>query len=309
MPSASEIREHVDAETERRNRLSVPAFAGGFLYLLSAIVIASTINAAPTVGLLQGLAPAISGVASPSVSPRTPWVKFISHRTLALVAGGALAAVALVVLTLILLLLANATQFRRPQSLRATRPLLIIGGVGLAAVSIGHEVISAIETHNFAVGHDHSNHAVEQALVTGTANDLVDYIELLAGLALLVGMIATMVNAIRVGLVPRWMGMVGMLAAVLIFLPDTGAELQVIPAFWIVMMGILFLGRWHSGDPPAWAAGESRPWPPRGGAQARVRPAPSAAVAGGAGTVTPAPVQPTTGGSSRKRRRKRGARG
>ena len=27
------------------------------------------------------------------------------------------------------------------------------------------------------------------------------------------------------------------------------------------MMGILFMGRWPNGDPPAWAAGEARPWP------------------------------------------------
>jgi hypothetical protein len=307
MPSASEIREQVAAESERRNRLAVPAFAGGFVYLLSAIVIASTINSAPTVGLLEGLAPAISGDASPSVSPRAPWVRYVSHHSLALIAGGALAAVALVVLTLILLLLANATRFRRPKSLAATRPLLLVGGLGLAFVSIGHEVVSAIETHNFVVGNDHSNHAVERALVTGTANNLVDYVELLAGLALVVGMIATMVNAIRVGLIPRWLGMVGMLAAVLIFLPETGAELQVIPAFWIVMIGVLFLGRWNSGDPPAWAAGEARPWPPRGAPRTGGTRA-VAAGAAGAAAATPAPVQPTSGASSGKRRRKRGAR-
>ena len=38
----------------------MPAFAGGVLYLLSAIIIASTLNGAPTVGLLQGLAPALA---------------------------------------------------------------------------------------------------------------------------------------------------------------------------------------------------------------------------------------------------------
>jgi hypothetical protein len=307
MPSASDIREHVAGETERRNRLAVPAFAGGFVYLLSAIVIASTTSSAPSVGLLQGIAPAISGVANPAVSPRAPWVKYISHHALALVAGGALASVALVVLTLILRLLDSATRFRRPKSWGAARPLVIGGGLGLAVVSIGHEIVTAIETHNFAVGHNHSTHAVEQALVTGAANSAVAYIELLAGLSLVIGMIATMVNAIRVGLVPRWLGMVGMLAALLIFVPGTGAEVQVIPAFWIVMVGILFLGRWNSGDPPAWASGEARPWPPRGGVRAGAgSPVASAA---GAVAVAPVPMQPASGGSSRKRRRKRGARG
>ena len=48
---------------------SVPAFAGGFLYLLSAIIISSTLPGAPTVGVVQGLTPALEGVANPAVSP------------------------------------------------------------------------------------------------------------------------------------------------------------------------------------------------------------------------------------------------
>src|SRR5580692_7310026 len=305
MPSAGDISMQVAAETERRNRLAVPAFAGGFLYLLSAIIISSTINGAPSVGLLEGLTPALSGVASPAVSPRTPWVKFISHHAFALVAGGVLSAIALTMLTLILLLLSGATSFRRPQSWRAARPLILFGGIGLILTSVGHEVVTAIETHRFAVGHDHSNHAVEQALLTSTTNGVVGYIELLAGLAFVAGMIGTAINAMRVGLVPRWMGFLGVFTALLIFLPDISAELQVIPSFWMVMMGILLLGRWPkpTGDPPAWAAGVAIPWPPRGG---RVGGAQPAAAAAGAG-ATPAPVAPASGGSSRKRR-KRGAR-
>jgi hypothetical protein len=307
MPSASDISTQVAAETERRNRLAVPAFAGGFLYLLSAIIITSTVNAAPSVGLLEGLAPALSGVASPAVSPRAPWVKFISRHAFALVAGGVLSAIALTTLMLILLVLAGATSFRRPQSWRVARPLILVGGIGLVVTSVGHEVVTAIETHNFAVGHDHSNHAVEHALLTSTANGVVGYIELLAGLAFVAGMIATVVNAMRVGLIPRWMGILGGFTALLIFLPDISAELQVIPSFWMVMMGILLLGRWPqpTGDPPAWAAGVAVPWPPRGGGRmGAARPAASTA---GGGAV-PAPVAPASGGSSRKRR-KRGARG
>jgi hypothetical protein len=305
MPSAGEIREQVAIESERRNRLGVPAFAGGFLYLISAIIISETLNGAPTVGLLQGLAPALSGVANPAVSPRVPEVKFVSHHAFALIAGSALASAAVVLLTLILLLLVAATSFRRPQIWRPTRPLVLLGGIAVAVVSVGHQVVSAIETHNFVTGHDFSNHAVEQALTSGTANAIVDYIDLLAGLALAAGMIATMINALRVGLLPRWMGMLGMFTGLLIFLPIGGAELQIVPAFWMVMMGILFIGKWPNGEPPAWAAGEARPWPSRapvrGGGASNGRPATAAAPAG----AVPAPVPQASSGSSRKRRRKR----
>src|ERR1700689_5227491 len=101
MPDAGEISEQVAREADRRRRLSVPAFGGGVLSLLSGIIISSTLNGAPTVGLLQGLGPALSGVANPAVSPRAAEVRFISHHALTLIAGSALAAIAIGALTLV----------------------------------------------------------------------------------------------------------------------------------------------------------------------------------------------------------------
>ncbi|HLM87021.1 MAG TPA: hypothetical protein VK272_12620 [Solirubrobacteraceae bacterium] len=304
MPSASEIKEQLAREAAQRNRLAVPAFAGGFLYLLSAITLTETLKAAPTVGLLQGLTPALSGEATPAVSPRTAEVKFVSHHAFALIAGSTLAAIAVGALTLILLLLLGATRFRRPQTWAPALPLVLYGGIAVALVTVAHEVVSAIQTHNFAVGHDHSNHAVEQALTSGVANSVSDYVALFAGLALAAGMIATMLNALRVGLVPRWMGILGIFTGLLIFLPIFGAELQVVPTFWMVMMGILYIGKWPNGEPPAWAAGEARPWPSRAQMQAGQAGNGRAVPAAAGAAAAPTPALPGSSGSSRKRRKR-----
>jgi hypothetical protein len=307
MPSSSEIKEQVAWETERRTRLAVPAFAGGVLYLLSGIITQSTLNGAPTVGILQGLAPALEGVADPTVSPRAPEVKFISHHAGPLIAGSLLAAIAIAVLTLVLLLLVEATRFRRPETWGAARMLVIAGGAGLAVISVAHQIVAAIETHKFATGHDLSNHAVENALTKGTANLVVDYLSLVAGLSLAVGMIVTMINAMRVGLVTRWMGVVGIISGILIFLPIGGATLEVVPSFWIVAMGILYIGKWPNGQPPAWESGEARPWPSR--AQMREQAgAGKPALATGAGDVTPAAKPKNVAGGRSSRKRTRGPR-
>ena len=322
MPTAAEIRAQVALEQERRTRLGPPGVAAGILYLLGTIIIAETLNGAPSVGLLQGLEPALSGVANPAVSPRAEEVKYISHHAFGLLAGSVLAGLAIAFLTLVLLLLVDATRFRRPQMWSAARPLVLFGGVAFAVVSVSHQVVAAIETHNFAVGHDFSIHAADQALTKGAANVIIDYVSLLAGLALAVGMIAVMLNAMRVGLLPRWMSFLGMFSAILFFLPIGGAELEIVPAFWMVAMGLLCAGRFPGGDPPAWAAGEARPWPSaaeRRGQQAQDRgsrrgrgqqvdktPALAAGSAGGGPAPDPAPVP--SGGTSRKRRRKRGGR-
>ncbi len=308
MPDAGEISKQVAREADRRRRLSVPAFGGGVLYLLSGIIISSTLNGAPTVGLLQGLGPALSGVANPAVSPRAAEVRFISHHASTLIAGSALAAIAIAALTLVLLLLVDATRFRRPESWAAARPLVLCGGAALALASLGHQILNAILTHRFAVGHDFSNHAVDLALTQGAANENSDYLDLLAGLTLAVGMIAAMVGAMRVGLLTRWVGVLGIFTGVLIFLPIGGAELEIVPAFWMVAMGLLYAERWPNGDPPAWAAGEARPWPSQAELRAAKQAGQGKVLAAGAADVAPAPTQPVSGGSSRKRRRKRGAR-
>jgi hypothetical protein len=307
MPSSSEIKEQVAWETERRTRLAVPAFAGGVLYLLSGIITQSTLNGAPTVGILQGLAPALRGEADPTVSPRAPEVKFISHHAGALIAASVLAALAIAVLTLVLLLLIQATRFRRPETWGPARMLVLAGGIGLAVISVAHQIVAAIETHKFATGSDLSNHAVDNALTKGAANLVVDYLSLVAGLSLAVAMIVTMINAMRVGLVTRWMGVVGIISGILIFLPIGGATLEVVPSFWIVAMGILYIGKWPNGQPPAWESGEARPWPSR--AQMREQAGGGKpALATGAGDVTPAAQPKAVSGGRSSRKRTRGPR-
>jgi hypothetical protein len=308
MPSNDEITHQVERETEWRSRLAVPAFAAGVFYLLSGIITNSVASSAPTVGILQGLTPALNGVASPAVSPRTPEVKYLSHHASSLIIASVIAAIAITVLTLTLLLLSNATSFRRPATWAFARPLILVGGIGLAVISIVHQAVLAAETHSFAVGHVFTSQAVDNALAKSTPNVITQYLDLLAGLAVAVGMVVVMVNAMRVGLVTRWLGIVGILSAILIFLPIGGATLEVIPSFWLVAMGILYVGKWPNGQPPAWESGEARPWPSRAqmreeaGAAKSGRPA----LATGSGDVTPDPAKPL-GGSGRKRR-KRGAR-
>jgi hypothetical protein len=319
MPNSSEIRAQLAREAERRAKLAVPAFAGGFLYFISAIMVTATLSSAPTVGLVQGLAPALHGEADPAISPRAIEVKYISQHAFALIAASAVKAISLIALTLVLLLLLDATRFRRPETWRAARPLVLVGGFGLALVTLVHQIVGAVRAHQFATGHDLSSHAVERALTQGTVNVGSQYLDLLAALALMAGIVGVCVNAMRVGLLTRWMGVIGIFSGVLIFLPIGGATLEIVPAFWMLAMGILYIGRWPGGDPPAWAAGEPRPWPTAAERRAEreeqagngktgngkaAKGAPAAVAAGAEVAPAPEPAA-ATGGASRKRGRKR----
>ncbi|HLB21926.1 MAG TPA: hypothetical protein VK605_07425 [Solirubrobacteraceae bacterium] len=286
----------------------MPAFAGGFLYLLGVIVTTVTLSSAPVVGLLQGVAPALRGEPKPAESPRALEVKFISDHAFAVIAGSTLVAVAIAVLTLVLTFLFDAVHFRRPEAWRAARPLVLVGGVGFVILSLFHEVLRAIKTHEFASGKDHTIHAADRALLlTGTTGVVVATLAFLCALMLALGMIAVMVGAMRTGLLTRWLGVVGIFSGAFFVPLFQSATLQVIAAFWLAAMGMLYIGKWPNGQPPAWESGEARPWPTR--AQMReAGPRSQPALATGAGDVTPAPAKPKPAGSSRKRR-KRGARG
>jgi hypothetical protein len=317
MAATAEIQQRTTFETARRARLGVPAAAGGVLYLLSAIILNATLKELPTVGIVQGLEPALRGEGNPAVSPRAAEVQYINHHAFGLVAGNVLMAVAVLALTLVLLFIVDCTRFRRPETWVAGRPLVLIGGIGYASLNLIHEVVLAVEAHSFVSKGNFSNDAVEKALLTSGAGGFVlSLLGLFAALALTVGMIAVMVGAMRAGLLPRWLSVLGILSG-LLFLPFfNNAVLQFIPTFWLVSTGILLMGRWPNGDPPAWAAGEARPWPTQADVRAQREAGKGGAAGGGlrgkvgrnggqpSTDVVPAPTPAGTGGSRRKRRKR-----
>jgi hypothetical protein len=106
----------------------------------------------------------------------------------------------------------------------------------------------------------------------------------LGSLVLAVGLILVSLNAMRVGLLTRLMGYIGIVSgAMLVLFP-----LPVVQIFWMGALGALFFGRWPGGEPPAWKTGRAEPWP------TRVAPARAPA-----STPAPAPDAP------RRKRKKR----
>ena len=62
----------------------------------------------------------------------------------------------------------------------------------------------------------------------------------------------------RVGLLTRFMGVLGVIVGVAVA-PILPIDQQgIIRVFWLAALGMLFLGRWPSGTPKAWATGAGR---------------------------------------------------
>ena len=105
-------------------------------------------------------------------------------------------------------------------------------------------------------------------------------------------------NSMRVGLLTRFMGVLGIICgAALVLLPQNP-----IVVFWLLALAVLFAHRWPQGMPPAWETGTAVPWP----SSAEI--AEQRAAARGDAPGRPEPVSevgPTPHASSKKRKRKR----
>ena len=139
-------------------------------------------------------------------------------------------------------------------------------------------------------------------------------------LALVFSMIYTNLWAMRVGLVTRFWGALGMAFGLFLIIP----LFPPIPGLvlWFAVTGLMFAGRWPRPLPPAWAAGEAIPWQ-RPGDELGPPPAegrPSGTVEGSGREVSegrspdqgegrgepPEPPYGETQGQRRKKRKRRG---
>jgi hypothetical protein len=65
-------------------------------------------------------------------------------------------------------------------------------------------------------------------------------------------------NAMRAGLLSRFMGILGIFVGILLVIP---LGIPILQLFWFGALGLLLLNRWPGGRGPAWQTGEAMPWP------------------------------------------------
>ncbi|WP_028063176.1 hypothetical protein [Solirubrobacter soli] len=130
----------------------------------------------------------------------------------------------------------------------------IVGGVVLG-VSVLMSQIGSLQVVSEFLDSDHTVKAA-----TDADNSLIVYARLLyqlGTLALAVGLVLVSLNALRVGLLTRMLGYIGIASgAMMVLFP-----LPIVQIFWLGSFGMVLLGRWPGGDLPAWKTGEAVPWP------------------------------------------------
>jgi hypothetical protein len=292
-------------EGAQRVRIAACALVAGLFFFGGEVWLTALGSREPSIGALQGLAPAFKGVAAAVTDPRTIKEQFLVNNQFPLIAAFVLSGIGVLAMILPLRYLAAAERAR------AERPSPLVGQFAVAGPVMYGIFLPVFEISLIVGAHSYLSHTARTAAaITGaTAGGVrlaLQLIITLGTLVLAVVFIMGSLRSMRVGLLTRTMGIVGVIAGVLFLIPLT--PLPVIQALWLVFFGAMLLGFGGRPLPEAWSAGEARPWPPRQPAAPR-QSRQSAGRGRGRGSAPPVPAPAAPRGpspsASKKRKRRR----
>ena len=302
--------EPLATEARQRPRAALAAALAAILILGSYFAEALLLNDAPRASILPALGTALeAGPVGEAPSSTTGRYEYLSDRAGRFIGIYVVRGLGFLLAGFALTILAFATRARSSQLPKIALTAPIVGAALYAIAFIVSPVGTVLAVGDFLDG----PRTVDAARDVGSRPLFVavSIIELIGRLAFAMGLILVSLNAMRVGLLTRFMGVLGMLSGALFLIP-IGGPLPVVQCFWLGALAFLLLGRWPGGDLPAWRTGRAEAWPSQqqvreererarersaGGKGGDPQPV-AAAVAAPAGDGTPHP-------SSRKKKRKR----
>lgn len=165
----------------------------------------------------------------------------------------------LIALVATLAYLYRISRARNPEIQDYIRWLVIGGGVISAVAAVIYAIVIAGKADDF-VSHGNQTYVEANRLTSGGALVALPLIAQLGSLLLTAGFVWTALNAMRVGLLTRFMGYMGIFAGVLVLFP-IGSPVPVVQGFWLLALAYLLSGRWPSGVPTSWSSGKLERWP------------------------------------------------
>jgi len=259
----------------------------------------------------------------------------VDHQPGKFLVGSILQAVGVALLAVVLVYLYKATRYRRKEMLQAAYVLAIVAPLVAAGVGVAIQVDRINIAHDFVhhpppppsigprskLAHitnakDYLDEVKKFGLKQRADNYLTDRtspaltaIGFAGNVVLGLATVLIALNAMRAGLLSRFMGILGIIIGALYVLPLLGGP-QILQLFWLLALGVLFLGRWPGGAGPAWKTGEAVPWPTAADQRAAVQKEKEQEKAAKKRAAEPPPPEPSPraqrrGQASKKKKRKR----
>jgi hypothetical protein len=245
-------------EARQRPRAAVAAILSAVLTLAGYMWAGIALRDAPGSGWLESLGQAAQeGPIGRQPSKKTATYEYYQDHALALIGSGVVRALALLALAWVVTFIAAAVRARRPEFIRLAVYITLVGAVLYGLSTVLGPVGTVLSIDNFLDG----PRTVDDARDIGGSTLLItaSLIGQLGPLAVVAGLFLVSLNAMRIGLLTRFLGILGIISAVLLVLPLM--PLPIVQSFWLVGVGLLLLGVGRAGLPPAWRTGKAEPWP------------------------------------------------
>jgi hypothetical protein len=251
--------DHLAWEAERRTRAGLAALLAAVLTMGAALASALVFRDIPRSGLVDSLERAARpGRLGALESLRVSLYEFYEDHAVAIIGSSVARALGFLAIGVALTYPGRAPAARRAE---LPRPALYLPWVGAVVLAL-QALLSAIGT-NAAVHEFLDGERTVDAARDLTGNGLLvlgSILDLAGRLALGAAFVLVCLNAMRAGLLTRFMGVLGIIVGALLVIP-LGSPLPIVQVFWLLALGALILGYWPSGVPPAWRSSEAVPWP------------------------------------------------
>jgi hypothetical protein len=212
-------------------------------------------------------------------------------------------AVSIFLLVAALAYLVRAIMARRPEGLKFLWPLLAVAPILLTVGAVLTQLDLGDLADKFV---DSGPQTVKRAKDIADDRSAASGLLASAGtLCLALSYVLVSVNAMRAGLLSRFMGVLGIIAGALLVLPVLPGGGSFVQLFWVVALGVLFLDRWPNGRGPAWSVTEPVPWPTAADIRGMSEDVPETDPVLPAGERGAKATEPTRSRSRKKKKRKR----
>jgi hypothetical protein len=254
------VQEQLEWEARQRPRAAAAAILAALLSLGGGIFSGLTFADVPRAPLLEALARvAEPGPVGSAPSLRVPLYEWYADHVAQFLAASVISALGALAIGGALTFLAFAVGARRKEFPRLGLYVPIVGSV-LLAISLVLVAIGTDATVDDVLAGPRTVDAVSD-VKGGSLLTTGQLVEVVARFTLGAAFLLVSLNAMRAGLLTRFMGVLGIIAGVLLALPVFGGPLPVVQSFWLFAIGLLLAGRWPGGEPPAWKAGTAIAWP------------------------------------------------
>jgi hypothetical protein len=182
-------------------------------------------------------------------------LQHIHDRSSLYVVAAVLSALSLASLAVTLWYLFRVTRHRRPELPSWLEPLIWIGPV-LFAAALALGTADQLHVASVLVKGEHTE--VRANHFTKTLAVAPRIVGQAGAFAIAISLVMVSLNAIRVGLLTRFLGIIGVVIGALLVLPILPG--QVFQIFWLGALAAVFMNKYPGGRGESWASGEPGQW-------------------------------------------------